>query len=136
MRPQLIWVKATSGEADRMHKLGSAGVTAKPGGGLGRTGRLPAPVLAATLAAGSVTDRRPGTSRREDASVSGETGVPSSMPPFLFICPNTGFRVQGFASEQTSDDSGERFEAIECILCKRVHLVFPAIGEILGHAGK
>ena len=58
------------------------------------------------------------------------------MATFLFICPNTGFRVQGFAPEQTSDDAGERFEAIECILCKRVHVVNPATGEILGQAGK
>ena len=136
MRPQLIWVKATSGEADRMRKLGSAGVTAKPGGGQGGGQDRSRQASGSAKAAGSVTDRRPGASRREDASVSGETGVPSSMPPFLFICPNTGFRVQGFASEQTSDDSGERFEAIECILCKRVHLVYPATGEILGHAGK
>jgi len=59
------------------------------------------------------------------------------MPPFVFICPNTGFRVQGFAPEQTSgDDDGERFEAVECIMCKRVHLVNPATGEILGQASK
>jgi len=26
------------------------------------------------------------------------------MPPFLFRCPITGYRVQGFTAEEVSDD--------------------------------
>jgi hypothetical protein len=30
------------------------------------------------------------------------------MAPFVFRCPTTGFRVQGYASEQSSDDRNTR----------------------------
>jgi hypothetical protein len=52
------------------------------------------------------------------------------MPTFLYRCPNTGFRVQGYAPEQTSDD--DVYEVLTCIACKRVHLVNPATGKVMG----
>jgi len=54
------------------------------------------------------------------------------MPPFMYVCPNTGFRVQGYSPEQTSDDDADRYEAITCIICNRVHLVNPATGKVAG----
>jgi hypothetical protein len=53
------------------------------------------------------------------------------MPPFLFICPNTGFRVQGYAPEQTSDD-GHAYQAVKCLICAQLHLVDLTTGRVLG----
>ena len=55
----------------------------------------------------------------------------ASMPTFLYRCPNTGYRVQGFVAEETSGDS-ESYEAITCIVCQRVHLVNPRTGKVVG----
>jgi len=53
------------------------------------------------------------------------------MPPFLYRCPNTGFQVQGYSPEQTSDDESS-YEAITCLICKQLHLVNLATGKVLG----
>jgi hypothetical protein len=55
------------------------------------------------------------------------------MPPFLYRCPNTGYRVQGFVADDTSDE-GERYEyeAVTCLACQQVHLVNPTTGKVLG----
>ena len=53
------------------------------------------------------------------------------MPPFLYRCPNTGYRVQGFVAEDVSEDP-ERYEAVTCLACQRVHLVNLATGKVLG----
>jgi len=58
------------------------------------------------------------------------------MPPFLFICPNTGFRVQGYSPEETSDDEGYTYQAVTCLICTQVHLVDPATGRVLGASGE
>ena len=29
------------------------------------------------------------------------------MPPFLYCCPNTGYRVQGFTAEEVSDKDAD-----------------------------
>ena len=53
------------------------------------------------------------------------------MPTFLYRCPNTGYRVQGFVAQDVSDNS-QSYEAITCIVCQRVHLVNPATGKVVG----
>jgi hypothetical protein len=53
------------------------------------------------------------------------------MPPFLYRCPSTRYRVQGFIAEEIPADS-ETYHAVTCILCQRVHLVNPATGMVLG----
>jgi hypothetical protein len=53
------------------------------------------------------------------------------VPPFLFRCPNTGYRVQGFIAEDVSDDL-ESYQAISCLVCQRTHLVNPTTGKVLG----
>jgi hypothetical protein len=50
---------------------------------------------------------------------------------FLYRCPTTGFRIQGYSPEQTSDDDGF-YEPVTCALCKQVHLVNTATGNVLG----
>ena len=51
--------------------------------------------------------------------------------PYLFRCPNTGYRVQGFIAEDVSDDL-EGYKAITCLACQRTHLVNPTTGKVLG----
>jgi hypothetical protein len=53
------------------------------------------------------------------------------MPSFLYRCPNTGFRVQGYSPEQTADDE-HSYESVTCIMCRQVHLVNPNTGKVLG----
>jgi hypothetical protein len=53
------------------------------------------------------------------------------MPTFIYRCPNTGYLIQGVTAEDFSED-GERYLPVTCDLCRRVHLVKPATGEILG----
>ena len=52
------------------------------------------------------------------------------MPAFLYRCPNTGHKVQGFVAEEVSDDT-DTYETITCFACQQVHLVNPAIGKVL-----
>jgi hypothetical protein len=52
------------------------------------------------------------------------------MPAFLYRCPNTGFRVQGYTFEQKSDNDAH--EAVTCAACTRVHLVNPRTGKVMG----
>jgi len=52
------------------------------------------------------------------------------MATFLYRCPNTGFRVQGYSAEQTSSDQ-DIFEPVTCLICKAVHLVNLTSGEVL-----
>jgi len=60
------------------------------------------------------------------------------MPPFIFRCPNTGFRVQGFApdndgSEGTGDDV---FIGVTCLACRSVHFVNPKTGKTAGEGSE
>lgn len=57
------------------------------------------------------------------------------MPTFLFRCPNTGLRVQGYSPEQTADagdDHLDEYLPVTCHACSRVHLVSPATGKVVG----
>jgi len=56
------------------------------------------------------------------------------MPPFIFRCPNTGFRVQGLTPgndepEGTGDDV---FVGVTCLACGSVHLVNLKTGKTAG----
>ena len=53
------------------------------------------------------------------------------MTTFLYRCPTTGYQIQGYSPEQTSDDESS-YEAITCLICKQVHLVNPTTGKVLG----
>ena len=47
------------------------------------------------------------------------------MPPFLYRCPITGYKVHGFVTEEVSEDS-EDYEAVRC------HPINPTTGKVLG----
>jgi hypothetical protein len=51
------------------------------------------------------------------------------MPPFLYHCPNTGFRVQGWTEVEESDWTEDTYEAVTCLVCRAVHFVNPKTGE-------
>jgi hypothetical protein len=52
------------------------------------------------------------------------------MPPFLYRCPNTGYRIQGFVAEEVSDD--QTYVSVTCIMCRQLNLVNPSIGKVVG----
>jgi hypothetical protein len=55
------------------------------------------------------------------------------VQPFLYRCPNTGYRVQGFVAEDVSESAApEDYEAVTCLACQAVHLVNPKTGRVLG----
>jgi hypothetical protein len=54
------------------------------------------------------------------------------MPTFLYRCPNTGLRVQGWIADDPTKRAGDSFEAVSCPACRRVHLVNPKSGKVLG----
>ena len=53
------------------------------------------------------------------------------MAPFLYRCPSTGLRVQGWSAEEVPANDANIYETITCIACQRVHLVNPATGNVL-----
>jgi hypothetical protein len=54
------------------------------------------------------------------------------MPTFLYRCPNTGLRVQGWIANDRTERDEDNFEAVTCPACGRVHLVNPKTGKVLG----
>ena len=61
-----------------------------------------------------------------------EPGYGLPMATVLFLCPNTGDRVQGWFADDGSGDSGETFEGVTCLACRQVHMVNPRTGKVLG----
>jgi hypothetical protein len=53
------------------------------------------------------------------------------MPLFVYRCPTTGYRVQGFSAEDVSMNT-HTYEPVVCPMCKRTHHVNPATGTVLG----
>ena len=53
------------------------------------------------------------------------------MPLFIYRCPTTGLRVQGFCAEDTSEDR-HVYEPVTCPVCKQIHHVNPTTGTVLG----
>jgi hypothetical protein len=56
----------------------------------------------------------------------------NDVPTFLFRCPNTGYRVQGFLAEEDFSDDADDYQAVTCLACKRTHHVNPTTGRVLG----
>jgi hypothetical protein len=56
------------------------------------------------------------------------------MAPFLYRCPNTGLKVQGWIADEPADDDAETYESITCLACAQVHLVNPTTGRVIGEA--
>jgi hypothetical protein len=48
------------------------------------------------------------------------------MRPFMFLCPNTGYIVQGQADNAVTGEKLHTFHLVSCASCGRSHLVDPA----------
>ena len=53
------------------------------------------------------------------------------VSPFLYRCPVTGYRVQGFIADNPAETDGSIYEPLHCTLCGRIHLVDPKTGKVL-----
>jgi hypothetical protein len=55
------------------------------------------------------------------------------MEPFIYRCPATGMKVQGWSADEPSSEIGnEVYETVVCTACTRVHLVNPKTGKTIG----
>jgi hypothetical protein len=57
------------------------------------------------------------------------------MSTFLYRCPVTGYRIQGFIADHPNDPTeknGHTYEPLTCTVCGRIHLVNPKSGKLLG----
>jgi hypothetical protein len=52
------------------------------------------------------------------------------MRPFMFLCPNTGYIVQGQADDAVPGERPHTFHLVSCACCGRSHLVDPETGEV------
>jgi len=52
------------------------------------------------------------------------------MATRVFLCPNTGDRVQGWFVDNGSDS--ETYEVVACLACRQVHMVNPKTGKVFG----
>jgi hypothetical protein len=52
------------------------------------------------------------------------------MGAFLYRCPATGQHVQAWLADDGADDDVHR--AVQCLACRRVHLVNPKTRKLLG----
>jgi hypothetical protein len=50
---------------------------------------------------------------------------------FVFRCPITGSNVQGFIAEEVPPN-GEAFVSVECLACRRLHMINPKTGKVIG----
>ncbi len=53
------------------------------------------------------------------------------MAGYVYLCPNTGVRIQAFTSEEITADTNI-YAPVTCIMCRQVHHVNPFTGRVLG----
>jgi len=54
------------------------------------------------------------------------------MPVFLYRCPATGLKVQGWVADDPERQAETTFESLTCLACTRLHMVNPSTGRVLG----
>jgi hypothetical protein len=54
------------------------------------------------------------------------------MTTFLYRCPTTGYRVQGFVADEVTEGDECDFKPVHCLVCQRHHFVKRETGEVLG----
>lgn len=54
------------------------------------------------------------------------------IAPFVYRCPTTGLRVQGWSADEEGPKDGDAYQPATCLACQRVHLVNPATGKVIG----
>lgn len=59
------------------------------------------------------------------------------MAPFIYRCPNTGFRVQGWtADDDKSEGADDVFVGVTCLACGHLHFVNPKTGKRAGESSE
>lgn len=54
------------------------------------------------------------------------------MPTFIYRCPVTNLKVQGFIADDPTEDRGAGYEAVKCTACTWTHWVSPKTGKVMG----
>ena len=54
------------------------------------------------------------------------------MATFLYECPTTGLKVQGWFADDVSESGGNTYELVTCLACQSAHLINPTTGKTLG----
>ena len=87
-------------------------------------------------AQGEVTSGR--AALTEPLQLLGACAVPVSavfcgeaMATFLYRCPRTRLRVQGWVADEPKQPGKQTYEAVTCLACGGVHLVNPASGRTI-----
>ena len=65
-----------------------------------------------------------------------ETCYWCKMAAVIFLCPNMGVPVQGWFADDGAENGGETYEGVTCLACRRVHMVNPRTGKILGQSSE
>ena len=59
------------------------------------------------------------------------------MAAFLYRCPATGMKVQAwFADDASANEGLVSYDTVTCLACRRLHLVSPVTGRVLGGDGE
>ena len=51
------------------------------------------------------------------------------MPAFIYRCPYTGLKVQGFVADEIGENE---FVSLTCLTCTGMHLVNPTSTKVVG----
>jgi hypothetical protein len=56
------------------------------------------------------------------------------MATFLYRCPTTGMKVQGWIAEDVTSEVTRdcTYVSTECLACRQAHLVNPSTGHVAG----
>ena len=52
------------------------------------------------------------------------------MASFIYRCPITGLKVQGWVADDVSANDSSAYQLITCLACRQSHLVNPATGKL------
>jgi hypothetical protein len=53
------------------------------------------------------------------------------MTTFLYRCPVTGLKVQGWTSDEGSDQHPNTYQSLQCTVCRQIHFIDPRTGKTL-----
>jgi hypothetical protein len=77
------------------------------------------------------TNDGPLSSFRQVKELSSEAMLPHNMTIFVYRCPNTGKKVQGWTDDPPVADDAEAYQSVKCVACARLHWVNPRTGRVL-----
>ena len=62
----------------------------------------------------------------------GLMGLMGLMATFIYRCPATGLRVQGWIADddEGSKEDEDTYQSVTCLACQRAHFVNPKTGKV------